>query len=96
MINKIYDFITIAFIAVILVAMFCVGVFHILAYGIPLGIYKKDMHQVLNGIGMIGVVFVVLLGIKLFNMFLNIWIGTREILAKKLILKSGHILKCEP
>ena len=69
MLNKIYDFIIIAFIAVILIVMFCAGVFHILAYGIPLGIYKKDMYQVLNGIGMIGLVFLVLLGIKLIYMF---------------------------
>ena len=67
--KKIENFIEIAFIVVILTALFCAGVFHILAYGIPLGNYKKDMHQVLNGIGMIGVVFVVLLGIKLFDMF---------------------------
>lgn len=67
--KKIGNFVEIAFIVVILTALFCAGVFHILAYGIPLGNYKKDMHQVLNGIGMIGVVFFVLLGIKLFNMF---------------------------
>lgn len=67
--NKICDFIRIAFIVVLMLFLFFGGVFYILAYGIPLGNYKKDMHQVLNGIGMIGVVFVVLLGIKLFDMF---------------------------
>lgn len=67
--NKIYDFIRTAFIVVLMLFLFFGGVFYILAYGIPLGNYKKDMHQVLNGIGMIGVVFVVLLGIKLFDIF---------------------------
>lgn len=75
--KKLENFMRIAFIVVILTALFCAGVFHILAYGIPLGNYKKDMHQVLNGIGMLGVVFFVLLGIKLINMFFK-WLDRKQ------------------
>lgn len=67
--NKICDFIRTVFIVVLMLFLFFGGVFYILAYGIPLGNYKKDMHQVLNGIGMIGIVFFVLLGVKLLNVF---------------------------
>lgn len=46
-------------------------VFLIAAYGIPLGDRERDMQQVWNGIGMIGVVFVIILLGKLFYMFLE-------------------------
>ena len=67
--KKIDDFITAAYFVVMMLVLFCAGVFYILAYGIPLGNYEKDMNQVLTGIGMIGVVFFELLGIKIFNMY---------------------------
>lgn len=67
--RKIEDFFRTAFIIVIILLMFGAGVYNVLVYGIPLGNHEKDMHQVLDGIGMIGIVFFILLCAKLMDMF---------------------------
>lgn len=67
--RKIEDFFRTAFIIVIILMMFGAGVYNVLVYGIPLGNHEKDMHQVLDGIGMIGIVFFISLCAKLMDMF---------------------------
>ncbi|MDE5777955.1 MAG: hypothetical protein K2I10_05540 [Lachnospiraceae bacterium] len=69
--GKIDDFIRTALIVVGLLLLFCGGVFQIAAYGIPLGNRERDMHQVLNGIGMLGILLAIILLGKLFYMFLE-------------------------
>lgn len=64
-----YDFFRTAFIIVIILMMFGAGAYNVLVYGIPLGNHEKDMHQVLDGIGMIGLVFFILLCAKLMELF---------------------------
>lgn len=67
--RKIEDFFRTAFIVVMMLLLFGAGVYNVLVYGIPLGNHEKDMHQVLNGIGMIGGGFFLLLCAKLMDMF---------------------------
>ena len=69
--KKVDDFIRTAVIIVGILTFVFGGVFLIAAYGIPLGDRERDMQQVLNGIGMLGVVLVVILFGKLFYIFLE-------------------------
>ena len=59
--KKVDHFIETAVIIAVMLTCVFGGVFLIAAYGIPLGNRERDMQQVWNGIGMLGVVFVVLL-----------------------------------
>lgn len=67
--RKIENLFGTAFIIGIMLLIFGVGVYKVFVYGIPLGNHEKDMHQVLDGIGMIGVFFFLLLCMKLMHMF---------------------------
>lgn len=67
--REIENFFRTAFLIVIMLMMSGAGVYNILVYGIPLGNHEKDMHQVLDGIGMIGLVLFILLCVKIIDMF---------------------------
>ncbi|MDE6208820.1 MAG: hypothetical protein K2M73_03980 [Lachnospiraceae bacterium] len=56
-------------IAVTVIALFCGGIFLILAYGIPLGNRKQDMKQVFNGIGIIGMLILINICYRLIGWF---------------------------
>ncbi len=69
--EKIDHFIRTAVIVVGMLTLVLGGVFLIAAYGIPLGDRERNMQQVWNGVGMIGIVLAILLFGKLLYLFLE-------------------------